>query len=34
MIMTDTTYCFDETADKYDKLKEYEVKKQNNTMTQ
>lgn len=33
MIMTDTTYCFDETADKYDKLKEYEAKRQNNKMT-
>ena len=33
MIMTDTTYCFDETAEKYDKLKEYEMKRQNNTMT-
>lgn len=33
MIMTDTTYCFDQTADKYDKLKEYEVKRQNNKMT-
>jgi hypothetical protein len=33
MIMTDSTYCFDEITEKYDKLKEYDMKRANNSMT-
>lgn len=33
MIMTDSTYCFDEIGEKYEKLKEYDLKRANNSMT-
>jgi hypothetical protein len=34
MIMTDSTYCFDEICEKYEKLKEFDMKRANNSMTQ
>lgn len=34
MIMNDSGSCFEEIGDKYEKLKEYDMKKANNSMTQ